>query len=94
MMAAAKRAAPGEPRINLKSCLPAKESAQTKGSTTMSQDNKSSNTGEQKQQAEPAEASQAEESVGTKSAEARIWAAANKLTRDGKRPLRENQEEI
>jgi hypothetical protein len=50
----------------------------------MSQDNKSSNTGEQKQQAEPAEAGQEEGSVGTKSAEARIWAAATKLGRDGK----------
>jgi hypothetical protein len=50
----------------------------------MSQDNKTSNTGEQKQQAEPAEAGQEEGSVGTKSAEARIWAAATKLGRDGK----------
>jgi hypothetical protein len=50
----------------------------------MPQDNKSSNMDEQKQQAEPAEASQAEESVGTKSAEARIWAAATELGRDGK----------
>ena len=57
----------------------------------MSQDNKSSNTGEQKQQAEPAEAGQEEGSVGTKSAEARIWAAANKLTRDGKEQLPEKQ---
>ena len=39
---------------------------------------------EQKQQAEPAEASHAEESVGTKSTEARIWAAATELGRDGK----------
>ena len=50
----------------------------------MSQDNKSSNTGEQKQQAEPAEPGQVEGNVGTKSAEARIWAAATKLGRDGK----------
>jgi hypothetical protein len=50
----------------------------------MSQVNKSSNTGEQKQQAEPAEAGQEEGSVGTKSAEARIWAAATELGRDGK----------
>ena len=57
----------------------------------MPQDNKSSNTGEQKQQAEPAKASKAEESAGTKSEEARIWAAANKLTRDGKEQLPEKQ---
>jgi hypothetical protein len=50
----------------------------------MPQDNKSSNMDEQKQQAEPAEASHAEESVGTKSTEARIWAAATELGRDGK----------
>ena len=48
----------------------------------MSQDNKYSNTGEQKQQAEPAEAGQEEGSVGTKSEEAQIWAAATKLGRD------------
>ena len=58
----------------------------------MSQDNKSSNTGEQKQQAEPAEAGQEEGSVGTKSAEARIWAAATKLGRDGKLQFPEIQE--
>ena len=57
----------------------------------MSQDNKTSNTDEQKQQMEPAEAGQEEGSVGTKSAEARIWAAANKLTRDGKEQLPEKQ---
>ena len=57
----------------------------------MSQDNKSSNTDEQKQQAEPAKAGQEEGSVGTKSAEARIWAAANKLTRDGKEQFPEKQ---
>ena len=50
----------------------------------MPQDNKSSNMDEQKQQAEPAEASQEEGSVGTKSAEARIWAAATELGRDDK----------
>jgi hypothetical protein len=50
----------------------------------MSQDNKTSNKDEQKQQAEPAEAGHEEGSVGTKSAEARIWAAATKLGRDGK----------
>ena len=50
----------------------------------MSQDNKSSNTDEQKQQAEPSEASQGEGNVGTKSAEARIWAAATQLARDSK----------
>jgi len=58
----------------------------------MSQDNKSSNTDEQKQQAEPAEAGQGEGSVGTKSAEARIWAAANKLTLDDKEPFSEMKE--
>jgi hypothetical protein len=57
----------------------------------MSQDNKTSNTDEQKQQMELAEAGQEEGSVGTKSAEARIWAAANKLTRDGKEQLPEKQ---
>ena len=58
----------------------------------MSQDNKSSNTDEQKQQAEPAEAGQEEGNVGTKSAEARIWAAATKLARDGKVQSPENHE--
>jgi hypothetical protein len=60
----------------------------------MSQVNESSQTDKQNRQAEPAETGQEEGSVGTKSAEARIWAAANKLTRDGKEPLRENQEII
>ena len=60
----------------------------------MSQDNKSSNTGEQKQQAEPAEAGQEEGSVGTKSAEEQIWAAAIKLARDDKEPFPENQDKI
>ena len=50
----------------------------------MSQDNKTSNTDEQKQQMEPAEAGREEGSVGTKSTEARIWAAATKLGSDGK----------
>jgi|GEM_PF-6950421 len=50
----------------------------------MSQDNKSSNKGKQNRQAEPAEAGQEEGGVGTKAAEARIWAAATKLARDGK----------
>ena len=58
----------------------------------MSQDNKSSNADEQKQQSEPAEAGQEEGSVGTKSAEARIWAAAIKLTRAGEEPFPEKQE--
>ena len=57
----------------------------------MSQDNKSSNLDEQKQREEPAETSQKEGSVGTKSAEVRIWAAANKLTRDGKEQFPEKQ---
>ena len=58
----------------------------------MSQDYKSSNTDEQKQQAEPAEAGQEEGSVGTKFVEARIWAAATKLGRDGKLQFPEIQE--
>jgi hypothetical protein len=58
----------------------------------MSQDNKSSNADEQKQQAEPAEAGQKEGSVGTKSAEARIWAAATKLARDDKEPFSKKRE--
>ena len=60
----------------------------------MSQDNISSNMDEQKQQAEPAEAGQEEGSVTTKSAEARIWATANKLTLDGKEPFRQKPEMI
>jgi hypothetical protein len=60
----------------------------------MSQDNKSSNLDEQKQRAEPAETSQKEGSVGTKSAEARIWAAAINLVRDDKEPFPEKQELI
>jgi hypothetical protein len=58
----------------------------------MSQDNKSSNTDEQKQLAEPPEAGQEEGNAGTKSAEARIWAAATKLGRDGKLQFPEIQE--
>jgi hypothetical protein len=58
----------------------------------MSQDNKTSNTDEQKEQMEPAEAGQEEGSVGTKSAEARIWAAATKLTRAGEDQFPEKQE--
>jgi hypothetical protein len=58
----------------------------------MSQDYKSSNLDEPKQQAEPGVAGQEEGSVGTESAEARIWAAATKLGRDGKLPFPEIQE--
>ena len=58
----------------------------------MSQDNKSSNMDEQKQRAEPAEAGLEEGSAGTESAEARIWAAATKLGRDGKLPFPEIRE--
>ncbi len=60
----------------------------------MSQVTKISNTDEQKQQVEPVEAGQEEGSVSTKSAEARIWAAANKLARAGEEPFRENRELI
>jgi len=60
----------------------------------MSQDNKASHTDEQQRQVEPIEAGPGENSVGTKVAEARIWAAANKLARAGEEPFRENQESI
>jgi len=57
----------------------------------MSQDNKSSYTDERNQQAEPTEAGQDEKGVVTKSAEARIWAAANKLIRDAIDPFEKEQ---
>jgi hypothetical protein len=60
----------------------------------MSQDNKSSRTDEQKQQAEQLKAGREEKGAGTKSVEARIWAAANKLARADEEPFRENQESI
>jgi hypothetical protein len=58
----------------------------------MSQDNKSSQSDNQNRQAEPSEAGDGEEGVGTKAAEARIWAAATKLGRDGKLQFPEIQE--
>ena len=61
---------------------------------TMPQDNKSSHRDKQKQHVAPVEPGQKEKGVGTKTTEARIWATANKLTRDGKEPLREKQELI
>ena len=60
----------------------------------MLQDNKSSRPDKQQRQAEPIEAGQEEKGVGTKTAEARIWAAANKLSHGGKEPFQENQELI
>ena len=60
----------------------------------MPQGDKSSYTDKQKCPAELAEAGQEEGSVLTKSAEARIWAAANKLARDGKEQFLEKQELI
>ena len=60
----------------------------------MSQDNESNNLDEQKRQAEPAEAGPEEKDSGTKSAEARIWAAANKLTSEGEEPSQEQQKSI
>ena len=57
----------------------------------MPQDNRSSNLGEQNQQAEPIEARAEKKNVGTKSAEARIWAAANQITRDTEEPFKEEQ---
>lgn len=56
----------------------------------MPQDNKSSHTDEQ-QQAEPIDASQPEVNASTKAAEARIWAAANKLIRETSEPFEEEQ---
>lgn len=52
---------------------------------------KSSNMDEHKQQAEPIEARAEKKSVGTKSEEARIWAAANQITRDTEEPFEEEQ---
>jgi len=60
----------------------------------MSQVNESSHRDKQKQHVEPVETGQEEGIIGTKSAEARIWAAANKLTRDGEGSFQENQELI
>ena len=50
----------------------------------MPQDNNPSNMDEENPPAEPAGAGQEEGVVVNKSAEARIWAAATKLGRDGK----------
>jgi hypothetical protein len=48
----------------------------------MSQGNKSSRTDKQQQEAETIEAGVEEKVAGTKTAEARLWAAANKLTHE------------
>jgi hypothetical protein len=58
----------------------------------MPQGDKSSYTDKQKRQAAHIEAGYEKKGVSTKSAEARIWAAANKLIRDGEGPFQENQE--
>jgi hypothetical protein len=55
----------------------------------MLQGDKSSYSDRQKRQAELIEASLEDEGIDTKSAEARIWAAANKLTRDTKEQIPE-----
>jgi hypothetical protein len=57
----------------------------------MPQDNKSSHTDKPQRPAEPIETGQVEKEGG-ESAEARIWAAANKLTLDDKAPVSEHQE--
>jgi hypothetical protein len=57
----------------------------------MPQGDKSSSTDTQKRQAEPIEPDQDEKGDG-ESAEAWIWAAANKLTLDDKEPFSGNQE--
>jgi hypothetical protein len=57
----------------------------------MPQGNKSSRPDRQPE-AEPIEACQDENGVGTKAVEAQIWAAANKLARDGKDQSPEKQE--
>ena len=58
----------------------------------MSQDTKTSNTDEQNRRAEPTEGGREKKNDRTKSAEARIWADANKLARDGKGQIPEKQE--
>jgi len=57
----------------------------------MSQDNKPAGPDEQQRQVEPTETGQDEGSVCTRLAEARIWAAANKLARDGEEPSGKKQ---
>ena len=57
----------------------------------MPQDNKSSRPDNQKRPAEPIESNQEEMNAGTKSAEARIWAAANKFIRETNEPFEEEQ---
>jgi hypothetical protein len=57
----------------------------------MPQDNKSSHTDKPQRLAEPIETGQGEKGGG-ESAEARIWAAANKLTLDDNEPFSENRE--
>jgi hypothetical protein len=58
----------------------------------MLQGDKSSHTDKQKRRAEPIELGFEEKGVDTKSAEARIWDAANKLTRADEEQFREQQE--
>jgi hypothetical protein len=57
----------------------------------MPQDNKSNHTDKSQRPAEPIETGQ-DEKGGGESAEARIWAAANKLTLDDNEPFSENRE--
>jgi hypothetical protein len=59
----------------------------------MPQGDKSSHTDKQQRQVEPIKTGQ-DENGGGKSAEAQIWAAANKLILDDKEPFSENQELI
>jgi hypothetical protein len=57
----------------------------------MPQDNKSSRTDKPQRLAEPIETGQ-DEKGGGESAEARIWAAAKKLSLEDNEPFSENQE--
>jgi hypothetical protein len=57
----------------------------------MPQGDKSTHTGKQNRPAAHIEASVEDEGVDTKSAEARIWATANKITRDANEPFEEEQ---
>jgi len=57
----------------------------------MPQDDKSSRPDKQQREAEPIEAGREEMNAGTKSAEARIWAAANKFIRETNEPFEEEQ---
>jgi len=57
----------------------------------MPQDNNSGPPDKHERKAEPIKAGPEEKGVGTKSAETRIWAAANKLTCDGEELFQEKQ---